>query len=113
MRLGFRLLARYGQIVVALFARTQPREYDDAIDCLAMVGFFVELLGRGIAEGHLPADLDVGHGIAAWLGLFSPIALTGPDGEPREPDDVAATTTRFFLAGLQAGPAPARSPHGD
>jgi AcrR family transcriptional regulator len=103
MRLGFRLLARYGQIVGALFARTQPREYEDAIDCAALVGFFVDLLSRAVAHGQLPGDLDVNHAIAAWLGLFNPIALHGPDGQVRDPDEVAVTTTRFFLAGLQAG----------
>jgi AcrR family transcriptional regulator len=106
MRLGFRLLARYGQVVVALFACTQPPEYEGAIDCAAMVTFFVDLLGRAVAEGQLPGDLDVSYSITAWLGLFNPIALSGTDGEPRDPDEVATATTRFFLAGLQAGPEP-------
>lgn len=109
MRLGFHLLARYGQMVGALFAGTQPREYQDAIDCAALVGFFVELLSRAVTQGQLPSDLDVNHAIAAWLGLFNPIALHGPDGELRDPDEVATTTTRFFLAGLQASSEPATS----
>ncbi len=109
MQVGFRSLARYGQAVVALFAGTQPRDYADAIDCVAIVGLLTELLNRGIAQGLFPADLDVNHSIGAWLGLFNPLALAGPDGEARDPDEVAAATTRFFLAGLQASREPVRS----
>jgi AcrR family transcriptional regulator len=103
MRLGFGLLARYGQVVMALFTRSQPREFDDAIDWVALVRFLEELLGRVVAQGHLPADLDVNHAVRAWLGLFHPIALTGSAGERRDLAEVAEATTRFFLAGLQAG----------
>lgn len=101
MQVGFQALADYGQLAVAVFGGTEPREFDSDADRTEMELFFAALLRRGIEQGHFRADLDVAHAVGVWFALAAPRALSRLMYlEGRSVGDIAELTTSFYLAGL-------------
>ena len=103
MEVGFQALADYGQLAVAVFVGTEPRDYDSSDNRAEMEFFFASLLERGIREGHFRRDLDVAHAVGVWFALAAPRALSRlMHLEGRSVAEIARLTTRFYLAGLSA-----------
>ncbi len=101
MEVGFQALDNYGQLAVAVFGGTEPRDYDSDADRAEMQFFFASLLERGIHEGHFRRDLDVAHAVGVWFALAAPQALSRLMYlEGRSVAEIAQLTTRFYLAGL-------------
>jgi len=107
MQVGFEALSVYGQLAVAIFGGTEPREYDSGADRTEMELLFAALLRRGIDQDHFRKDLDVAHAVGAWFALVAPRALSRlMYAEGRSVTEIADLTTRFYLTGLSA---PARA----
>ena len=99
MELGFRNLQEYGQLAIELFAGMQPPEYGDFFERPALEAYFRALIERGIRQGHFRADLDIEHAVGVWFALTAPSVL-GRLLERRTVEEIAHSTTQFFLAGL-------------
>jgi AcrR family transcriptional regulator len=103
MQVGFEALSSYGQLAVAIFGGTEPREYDSDADRAEMELLFAALLRRGIDQGHFREGLDVAHAVGAWFALVAPRALSRlMYAEGRSVTEIADLTTRFYLTGLSA-----------
>lgn len=99
MQVGFRSVRDYGQLAIELFAGIHPPEYADLFERPALEAFFRALIERGIRQGHFPADTDVDHAVGVWFALTAPGVLGRLLGQ-RSVEEIARSTTRFFLAGL-------------
>lgn len=99
MELGFRNVRDYGQLAIELFGGVHPPEYGDLFERRGLEAFFRALIERGIHQGHFRQDVDVEHAIGVWFALTAPGVL-GRLLSTRSVEQVAADTTRFFLAGL-------------
>lgn len=99
MEFGFRNLQDYGQLAIELFAGVHPPEYQDLYDREALEGFFRRLIERGVRQGHFRADVDIEHAVGVWFALTAPGVLGRLLGR-RSVEEIARSTTRFFLAGL-------------
>lgn len=101
MQVGFQTLSGYGQLAVAIFGGTEPRDYDSEADRTEMELLFAALLHRGIDQGHFREDLDVAHAVGVWFALAAPRALSRlMYAEGRSVEEIAELTTRFYLTGL-------------
>lgn len=100
MELGFRNLQDYGQLAIEVFADLVPPEYATLYNRAALEAYFRALIERGIHQGHFRKDLDVEHAIGVWFALTAPSVLGGLLGR-RNVEEIAHSTTRFFLAGLR------------
>ncbi len=101
MRVGFRRLEEYGQLVVTLVAGTQPPAFRYVVDQRILRSFFSTLIRRGIQQGHFRPDLDVEYAVGVWFALVAPRAMQRLTAS-RSVDEIASLTTEFFLAGLCA-----------
>lgn len=99
MELGFRNVRDYGQLAIELFGGVHPPEYGDLFERRALEAFFRALIERGIHQGHFREDVDLEHAVGVWFALTAPGVL-GRLLSTRSVEQVAADTTRFFLAGL-------------
>ncbi|MCZ7620589.1 MAG: TetR/AcrR family transcriptional regulator [Myxococcota bacterium] len=99
MELGFRNLQDYGQLAIEVFAGVHPPEYADLYDRSALEAFFRALIERGIHQGHFRKDIDVEHAVGVWFALTAPSVLGRLLGR-RSVEEIARSTTRFFLSGL-------------
>jgi AcrR family transcriptional regulator len=102
MELGFRNVRDYGQLAIELFGGVHPPEYGNLFDRRALEAFFRALIERGIRQGHFRQDVDLEHAVGVWFALTAPGVL-GRLLATRPLEQVAADTTRFFLAGLSRG----------
>lgn len=103
MQVGFQMLAEYGQLAVILFAGTEPPEYRGAVDHRGMERYFASLLRRGMRDGQFRSDLDVDHAVGVWYAITAPNALSRlMEDQQRSVEEIAAVTTRFYLAGISA-----------
>jgi len=100
MELGFRNLEAYGQLAIETFAGLIPPEYATLCNRAALEAYFRGLIERGIHQGHFRKDVDVEHAIGVWFALTAPSVL-GRMLERRSVEEIAQSTTRFFLAGLR------------
>ena len=85
--------------------RTAPPPYRDTVDLNLLARHFGALIKRGIEQGHFRRDLDVEYAVAVWFALVAPSALDRLL-MTRTLDQIATTTTRFFLAGCAEPPSP-------
>jgi AcrR family transcriptional regulator len=99
MQLGFRNLQEYGMLAIELFSGVHPREYRGLFDRDALEAFFAALIERGVHQGHFRPDVDVEHAVGVWFALTAPGVL-GRLLERRTVEEIAESTTSFFLAGL-------------
>jgi AcrR family transcriptional regulator len=99
MRVGFTRVREYGQLTIVLVAGTQPPQYRDLLERKELEEFFAQLLHRGVAQGHFRADLDIDYAVGVWFAVVAPEAL-GRLLSRRSVDEVASSTTAFFLAGV-------------
>ena len=101
MAAGFQMVDEYGQLAIELTAGTHPALFTEVTESRAeMARMFGSLIKRGIAQGHFPDTIDVRYAVCAWFGLVAPTMLRDLLAV-RNVSDVAAMTTRFFLAGLR------------
>jgi AcrR family transcriptional regulator len=99
MELGFGNVREYGQLAIQLFHGSNPPQYEGLFERDAMHAFFASLIQLGIDQGHFRPDLDVPHSVGMWFALVAP-SMLGRFLEQRSVEEVAAATSRFFLAGL-------------
>lgn len=100
MELGFRNLKEYGKLAIELFGGMHPPEYGELFERPALEAFFRALIERGVRQGYFPRDTDVEHAVGVWFALTAPGVL-GRLLERRTIEELASSTTRFFLAGLR------------
>jgi AcrR family transcriptional regulator len=105
MELGFRNLQEYGKLAIEMFSGAHPPGYGDLFDRRALEAFFRALIERGVHQGHFHTDTDVEHAVGVWFALTAPGVL-GRLLERRTVEEIAHSTTRFFLQGLSGGPGP-------
>jgi AcrR family transcriptional regulator len=101
MQVGFRRLEEYGQLAISMVAGIQPPAFERLVDQRSLGDFFASLVRRGIHQGHFRPDLDVEYAVAVWFALVAPSALNRLL-ERRSVEEIAALTTDFFLASLNA-----------
>lgn len=100
MELGFRNLQDYGQLAIELFAGVHPPEYANLYNRVALEAYFRALIERGIHQGHFRENVDVEHAVGVWFALTAPSVLGRMLGR-RSVEEIADSTTRFFLTGLR------------
>ena len=100
MELGFRNLETYGQLAIEVFADMVPPEYANLYNRAALEAYFRALIERGIHQGHFRKDVDVDHAVGVWFALTAPSVLGRLLGQ-RNVEEIAHSTTRFFLSGLR------------
>ncbi len=100
MELGFRNLKDYGQLAIQVFAGAHPPEYANLYNRVALEAYFRALIERGIHQGHFRDDVDVEHAVGVWFALTAPSVLGRLLGR-RTVEEIAHSTTRFFLTGLK------------
>jgi AcrR family transcriptional regulator len=103
MAVGFNTVKEYGRLPIAMFAGTEPPEYSDCIDHVTLRALFGALIRRGIEQGHFRPDVDVEYAVAVWFALAAPQALNQLL-DTRSVEEIAASTTEFFLAGISRQP---------
>lgn len=103
MAVGFNTVKEYGRLPIAMFAGTEPPEYSDCIDRVTLRALFAALIRRGIEQGHFRPDVDVEHAVAIWFALAAPEAMNRLL-DTRSVEEIAASTTEFFLAGISLPP---------
>ena len=99
MELGFENVRDYGRLAIELFSGAHPPEYGNLFDHRALEAFFRALIQRGIQQGHFRPDIDLEHAVGCWFALTAP-GMFNRMLQQRTVEEIAAATTRFFLAGL-------------
>jgi AcrR family transcriptional regulator len=99
MELGFSNLREYGKLAIELFGGVHPPEYGDLFERRALEAFFAALIERGVHQGHFHPETDVEHAVGIWFALTAPGVLSRLI-EHRTVEEIARSTTRFFLTGL-------------
>lgn len=89
-----------GQLAIEVFAGLVPPEYATLYSRAVLEGYFRALIERGIDQGHFRKDVDVEHAVGVWFALTAPGVLGRLLGQ-RTVEEIAHSTTRFFLSGLR------------
>ena len=106
MRAGFEITDEYGCFGIAMLNRTAPEQFLNTERWQVLTDFLATLINRGITQGYFHSDLDVEYAVSVWLALIAPPSASSDPTGNRSAEELARTTSEFFLAGLRYKPDP-------